>query len=128
MTNKIMTHFNTEPDDNNAPELISIKVSETITDAAIGKFLDEISSGKEYYMCFMASDNDMDITKAVCSYKSGNKRISERTIPVTGQDTVSAMFLGAFIAPDAGQWEATVYMIDSKGNKSNTVVSTILVR
>jgi hypothetical protein len=74
-----MTHINTEPDDNNAPDLISIKVAETITDATIGKFLDEIYSSKECYMCFMASDSDMDITKAVCSYKSGNKRISERT-------------------------------------------------
>jgi hypothetical protein len=110
-----------------APAITDVKVSSS-NDILNPVFVTTLSVGQTYYFFIFASDSDLDISQCVITFKNGAQTIGPQTIPAYGQSFVSDVFMGTITPATAGTWTAEIYVVDAKGNKSNTksVISSVV--
>jgi hypothetical protein len=110
-----------------APSITDVKVSSN-ADILHPNFVTTLNIGQTYYIFIYATDNDIDISQCVITYTSGTQTIGPDTIPATNQTAISDIFIGSLTPSTAGKWTATLYLLDTKGNKSNTRSITATVK
>jgi hypothetical protein len=112
--------------DGSAPSITDTKISSTYN-ISNPTFVTTLSVNQTYYSFIYATDRDLDISQCIITQTNGTQTIGPDTIPVTGQTAVSAVFVGSFTPKYTGTWTATLYLLDAKGNKSNTKSISVTV-
>jgi len=83
--------------------------------------------GESINVRFTVTDEDLDVNQAVLLQKSNDLIIGPTTINMPKQQQKTQEYTSTVSAEIAGNWTIEVYVIDEKGNKSNTVTRNILV-
>ena len=76
---------------------------------------------------FTVTDEDLDIKQAVLIQKSNTIVIDPLFIDMPRQQEKSQEYIATVRAELAGNWTIEVYVIDDKGNRSNTITRNIFV-
>jgi len=88
--------------------------------------------GDQLWIGYVITDEDKDVVSVTISVsKAGQGQIPiTNTGPVSSTPLITTLFytpLGIFTAGDQGTYSITVYVTDSKGNKSNIVLKVVTV-
>jgi hypothetical protein len=109
------------------PSIKKVVISDSAANLANGVEKDTFSVDDTVYFAFSATDTDLDIKQAVLLQKSDTQTISPETIDLPEQYMESQAYSGSVKAEYAGNWTIQVYLIDTKGNKSNTISKNITI-
>jgi hypothetical protein len=110
-----------------APVITDVKVS-SVSNILNPVWVTTLSANTKYYFFMFVTDKDLDISQGVMTFTDGTQTIGPQTIPMYGQTAVSDVFVGGITTSTAGTWMAIIYVVDSKGNKSNTKSITVQVQ
>jgi hypothetical protein len=111
-----------------APTITDIKISSSLN-ILTPDWVTTLSVGQKYYPFIYASDMQLDISQLVMTFTDGTQTLGPTTVPAIGQTAVSDVFVmtGGLVPQSIGNWTASVYLVDSEGNKSNTKTITVTV-
>jgi hypothetical protein len=109
-----------------APSITDIKVSST-NNLLNQTWVTTLSVNRTYYFFIFATDSNIDISQCVVTQTNGTQTIGPDAMPVIGQTTVSDVFVGSITPTYTGTWTATLSLMDTEGNKSNTKSITVTV-
>jgi hypothetical protein len=112
------------PDSDSAPVITDVKISSS-NDILGPVWVTTLTAGQKYYAYIFAADEDLDVTQIVLTSPIGTQ-----TIPVLiGQGAVVDTFLCEILAPSSpGILTYSLYLVDGKGNKSDTWSGTVTVQ
>jgi hypothetical protein len=119
-------------DTGSGPNLAIPSISRVLTGSnfeALGNGIetDSFVLGKTVYFCFDIHDSDLDIKDAVISQKSENNIIPDIILPLEHQSKSDMTYGGYTTAAYDGDWEISIYVLDAKGNKSNSVTKKVTI-
>jgi hypothetical protein len=77
--------------------------------------------GNTIYFCFSVYDKDLDVKEAFLIQKSTNITLDPVSIPLERQAQETVTYGGYTQADYDGDWEISLYVVDEKGNRSNTL-------
>jgi len=84
--------------------------------------------GDDVWFAFKATDNDMDIDHAILTQTSSKMTIGPDKMQLPKQTNGTVYYFGKIKAEYLGDWSVSLYVVDSKGNKSNLLTEQIEVK
>jgi uncharacterized repeat protein (TIGR02543 family) len=109
------------------PSLTKVIISDSAANLANEIEQGTFTVGDTVYFSFSVTDSDLDIKQVVISQKSDDQTIDPVTLDLPAQQIESQVYIGEMNATYAGHWTIQAYLVDAKGNVSNTVTRNIIV-
>jgi uncharacterized repeat protein (TIGR02543 family) len=109
------------------PALKKVVISDSTDNLANGIEQDTFTVGDTVYFAFSVTDSDLDIKQVVILQKSDDQTIDPVTWKLAEQYMESYAYGGDLKVESAGNWTIQAYLVDAKGNVSNTVTRNIIV-
>jgi hypothetical protein len=83
--------------------------------------------GSTIFFRFNVRDIDLDVKEAFLIQKSSDITLDPVSIPLGSQTQETVTYGGYIKAEYDGDWEVSLYVVDEKGNRSNTITKNIVI-